>query len=122
MPGVSPAAPSSLRNLPKRPIYLQVGRLIPETRRSWNNEITPQNRQVRMNPPDTPARDVTIDVRGEGFVVLFPDDDDPRHDLINTSFYVKRSANLPHLGAEGERTVLEDMEQLRADSPFAKEG
>ena len=68
-----------------------------------------------MNPPDTPARDVTIDVRGEGFVVLFPDDDDPRHDLINTSWYVKRSAKLPHLGADGERTVLAQMEHLRTD-------
>jgi hypothetical protein len=71
-----------------------------------------------MNPPEMPARDVTVDVRGEGFVVLFPDDDDPRHDLINTSWYVKRSANLPHLGADGERTVLEEMEHLRADHAF----
>ena len=71
-----------------------------------------------MNPPETPARDVTVDVRGEGFVVLFPDDDDPRHDLINTSWYVKRSANLPHLGADGERNVIEDMEQLRAEHAF----
>ena len=70
-----------------------------------------------MSPPETPARDVAIDVRGDAFVVLFPDDDDPRHDLINTSWYVKRSAHLPHLGVDGERAVLEDMAHLRTESP-----
>ncbi len=73
-----------------------------------------------MSEAETP-RDVTIDVRGEGFVVLFPDDDDPRHDLINTSWYVKRSAHLPHLGPEAEHGVIEEMELLRADLPIPAE-
>jgi hypothetical protein len=71
-----------------------------------------------MSEAETPARDVTVDVRDEGFVVLFPDDDDPRHDLINTSWYVKRSAGLPHLGEEADHQVIEAMEHLRAEIPL----
>jgi hypothetical protein len=72
-----------------------------------------------MSEAEIPGGDVTIDVRRDGYVVLFPDDDDPRHDLINTSWYVKRSANLPHLGNEAEHQVIEEMTLLRRDLPVA---
>lgn len=72
-----------------------------------------------MTDLESSDRDVTIDVRTDRFVILFPDDDDPRHDLINTSWYVKRSAHLPHLGYEAEHEVIEAMEHLRSDLPTA---
>ena len=70
-----------------------------------------------MSNRDTGAPDVTVDVRKDAFVVLFPDDDDPRHDLINTSWYVRHSAHLPHLGREADHKIIEAMEHLRADQP-----
>jgi len=70
-----------------------------------------------MSEAETPARDITIDMRSARFVVLFPDDDDPRHDLINTSWYVRRSAHLPHLGEDADHQVIEAMEHLRSELP-----
>jgi len=70
-----------------------------------------------MNEPDTPARDVTVDVRTDRFAVLFPDDDDPRHDLVNTSWYVRHSAHLPHLGEDADHHVIAAMGKLRSDLP-----
>jgi hypothetical protein len=74
-----------------------------------------------MSEAETPGRDLTIDVRRDASVVLFPDDDDPRHDLINTSWYVKRSANLPHLGDEADHQVIEQMTLLRRDLPVPED-
>ena len=55
---------------------------------------------------------IAVDVRDDPTIWLLPEADDHGDDM-HTTRYMRRSANLPHMGDEAEHAVVGAMEQLR---------